>query len=296
MRPAEQGFLLLSSSLGDPDRRPLSLSQLRILGNRMENMPKPSQNRDLTAEDLLSIGYGGAQAQRILSLLEDGLQLERYLSRGKKHGCVPLTRVSSGFPKRLHERLGQESPGCLWAKGDLSLLNFPRIALVGSRDIHPENCEFAREAGAQAARQGYVLVSGNARGADRIAQDACLQNGGRVISVIADELSTKIVDERILYLSEDDFDQPFSAQRALSRNRIIHALCEKTLVAQSDLYTGGTWDGTVKNLRLGLSSVFCFHDGSVAANALAQLGAEPVILSQLKDLSGLQPCIESFLK
>ena len=296
MRPAEQGFLLLSSSLGDPDRRPLSLSQLRILGNRMENMPRPSQNRDLTAEDLLSIGYGGAQAQRILSLLEDVLQLERYLSRGKKHGCVPLTRVSSGFPKRLHERLGQESPGCLWAKGDLSLLNFPRIALVGSRDIHPENREFAREAGAQAARQGYVLVSGNARGADRIAQDACLQNGGRVISVIADELSTKIVDERILYLSEDDFDQPFSAQRALSRNRIIHALCEKTLVAQSDLYTGGTWDGTVKNLRLGLSSVFCFHDGSVAANALVQLGAEPVILSQLKDLSVLQPCIESFLK
>ena len=296
MRPAEQGFLLLTSYLGDPDRRPLSLSQLRILGNRMANMPKPSLNRELTAEDLLSIGYGGAQAQRILSLLEDGLQLERYLLKGKKHGCVPLTRVSGYYPQRLRDRLGQESPGCLWAKGDLSLLNFPRIALVGSRDIHPENREFAREAGAQAARQGYVLVSGNARGADRIAQDACLQNGGRVICVIADELSSKTTDDRILYLSEDDFDQPFSALRALSRNRIIHSLCEKTLVAQSRLHTGGTWDGTVKNLRQGLSSVFCFQDGSSAADALVQLGAEPIIRSQLKDFAALQPLIESFLK
>ena len=296
MRLAEQGFLLLTSSLGDPDRRPLSLSQLRILGNRMANMPKPSQKRDLTAEDLLSIGYGGVQAQRILSLLEDGLQLERYLLKGKKHGCVPLTRVSSGYPGRLLERLGQESPGCLWAKGDLSLLESPRIALVGSRDIRQENQKFAREAGMQAAKQGYVLVSGNARGADRIAQDACLQNGGRVICVIADELSSKTCDERILYLSEDDFDQPFSAQRALSRNRIIHGLCEKTLVAQSNLHTGGTWDGTVKNLRLCLSSVFCFQDGSGAVNSLVQLGAEPISLSQLEDFSRLQPLIGSFLK
>lgn len=296
MRPAEQGFLLLTSSLADPDRRPLSLSQLRILGNRMANMPKPSQQRELTAEDLLSIGYGQSQAQRILSLLEDGLQLERYLQKGKKQGCVPMTRVSSGYPKRLRDRLGEESPGCLWAKGDLSLLECPRIALVGSRDIRQENREFAREAGVQAARQGYVLVSGNARGADRIAQDACLQNGGRVISVIADELSSKTCDDRILFLSEDDFDQPFSAQRALSRNRIIHGLCEKTLVAQSDLHTGGTWDGTVKNLRLGLSNVFCFQDGSGAADALVQLGAEPIIRSQLEDFSRLQLLIESFLK
>ena len=296
MRPAEQGFLLLTSFLGDPNRRPLSLSQMRILGNRMANMQRPSQQRDLTAEDLLSIGYGGAQAQRILSLLEDSLQLERYLLKGKKQGCVPLTRVSGGYPQRLLDALGQESPGCLWAKGDLSLLELPRIALVGSREIRQENREFAWEAGVQAARQGYVLVSGNARGTDRIAQDACLQSGGRVICVIADALSFKAADDRILYLSEDDFDQPFSAQRALSRNRIIHALCEKTLVAQADLHTGGTWDGTSKNLRLGLSNVFCFQDGSSVADALVQLGAEPIIRSQLEDFAGLQPWIESFLK
>lgn len=284
MTSVEAGFLLLTSHLGDPGRRPLTAAQLRTLSERMGNMPHPEEDRELRQEDLTALGYGADMASRIVALLDQTDLLEYCLQRGKKLGCVPISRVSGRYPAVLRNRLGADAPGCLWAKGDLSLLNTPAIALVGSRELHADNRVFAAEAGRQAALQGYTLISGNARGADRTAQEACLRHGGRVICVTADELSKRSERKRVLYLSEDDFEEPFSAQRALSRNRVIHALAEKTLVAQSGLRTGGTWDGTVKNLRFGWSPVCCFRDGSEAAGLLEQMGAEAICIEQLSDL------------
>ena len=288
MNPREKGFLLLCSSLGDPDRKVLTTAQLRTLADRSWKLDVAEPGRDLTANDLTALGYGTDMARRIVALLEQEELLEHYLARAKRLGCVPLPRVSDRYPLVLRKRLGLDSPGVLWAKGDVSLLDTPMIALVGSRDLRPENLAFAKEAGRQAALQGYTLVSGNARGADRAAQESCLAAGGRVISVVADALSQQSQRENVLYLSEEDFDQPFSAQRALSRNRCIHAFGEKTLVAQCSPGTGGTWDGTVKNLRFGWSRVFCFRDGSDAAAQLEQRGAQLITNSALAALDALQ--------
>ena len=101
-------------------------------------------------------------------------------------GCHPISRVGEEYPQSIHNRLGLDAPGCLWSRGDLELLQKPAVALVGSRDLAPDNLAFAKEVGRQAARQGYVLVSGNARGADRAAQDSCLEAGGEVIAIVAD--------------------------------------------------------------------------------------------------------------
>jgi predicted Rossmann fold nucleotide-binding protein DprA/Smf involved in DNA uptake len=175
------------------------------------------------------------------------------------------------------------------------LLNTPVVSLVGSRDLCAENKAFAMEVGRQAAIQGYTLVSGNARGADKTAQNAALAVGGRVISIVADSLEKHSLKDNILYLSEEDFDADFSAQRALSRNRCIHALGEKVLVAQASYQHGGTWDGTVKNLRFHWSEVFCFGDGSPAAELLTQMGANPINPEQLSDLKALPGAEDNFL-
>ena len=242
----------------------------------------------MTGDDLVHLGYSRAMAERVLNLLKEESQLAWYLSRGKRSGCVPVTRVTDGYPQRLREGMGLDAPGCLWAKGDISLLDKPAIALVGSRELEEKNRQFAWEAGRQAARQGYVLVSGNAKGADREAQQACLQAGGQVISVLADELAEKPLIPGILWLSEDGYDQAFSAQRALSRNRVIHCLGQVTLVAQCTLGKGGTWDGTLKNLHHGYSLVCCFDDGSAAMKELIQRGAVSVKMEQLENLAALQ--------
>lgn len=287
MTGAERGFLLLSSCLGDPERKPLTTAQLRRLSQYAGQMERPAEDRELCLEDLMAIGCGNVLGQRILELLAQTDALEYYMKKARKADCHPLTRISAGYPKVLREKLADECPGVLWAKGDLSILNGPKIAIVGSRDIGPANKAFAEEAGRQAALQGYTLISGNARGSDRTAQESCLRHGGRVISILADELARIPARDGVLYLSEDDFDAPFSAQRALSRNRVIHALADKVLVAQCSLEHGGTWDGSVKNLKHGWSSVFCFRDGSEACSRLVSMGAQPITVDALNSLDGL---------
>lgn len=287
MTPREQGFLLLTSQLGNPERKVLTQAQLRELTRRMASAPRIPENRDLELGDLLALGYGREMAMRILSLLEEQELLEYYVNRGLKAGCVPITRVSPGYPVALRQRLGGEAPGVLWAKGDLSILDTLGIALVGSRDLRLENRCFAEEAGRQAAKQGLTLVSGNARGADVTAQNACLRAGGRVISIVADSLVSHSPKHGVLYLSEDGFDEEFSAQRALSRNRCIHTMGSLVLVAQANLQKGGTWDGTSKNLRFGWNRVYCFDDGSDAVQVLEQMGATLIGMEALSDFPTL---------
>ncbi len=287
MRAVDRGFLLLCSHLGNPERDPLTTSQLRTLFDRAAQHPQETEDRLLEVSDLTSLGYSHVQAQRIISLLEDDWLLDRYLRQAQKYSCQPLCRSSRQYPSVLLDRLGADAPGCLWIKGDSALLSTPMISLVGSRDLRPDNQHFALMVGYEAARQGYTLVSGNARGADRTAQDACLQAGGRVISIVADSLHLQPSHRRITYVSEDGFNCPFSSIRALSRNRIIHCLGSRTFVAQSAQNHGGSWDGTVKNLRAGWSPVFCFQDGSESTRALAQMGANVIAEDALQDLKAL---------
>ena len=294
MNAKERGFLLLTSRLGDPTRKPLTVAQFRTLANRVRTMEKPVHPRELTGGDLVALGYDRETARQILQLLQQEELLDRYVKQGLRHSCIPITRVSDAYPPAVRQRLGLDAPGCLWAKGNVALLSTQMIALVGSRDLREENRAFAESVGTEAAKQGITLVSGNARGADRVAQQACLDAGGNVISVVADELKREPVSERILYLSEEGFDLPFSGPRALSRNRVIHALGYLTLVAQCDLGIGGTWDGTIKNLRQRISPVFCFNDESPASRELEQLGATLVIPQQLSDLAALRGNMDKF--
>lgn len=288
MKPAEQGFLLLTSHLGDLYRPVLTVAQMRVLTECVRTSEIPREDRPIVAEDLMALGYNRPSAERVMMLLSETERLQWYVHKGSQADCAPISRITQDYPLLLRMRLSLNSPGVLWAKGDRTLLGKPAIALVGSRELRPENVAFAREAGRQAALQGYVLVSGNARGADREAQESCLAHGGRVISIVADSLLKQPQRERVLYLSEDSYDLPFSTFRALSRNRLIHCMGRLTLVAQCRKETGGSWSGSVENLRDHWSPLFCFDDGSEAAYALLQRGATPVNCDQLKDLDTLQ--------
>ena len=284
MRPAERGFLLLTSPLGDPLRKTMTPAAMRRLKQRLKENPVSDPHRQMVPEDLIRLGYPPAEAEHILGLLSEEERLLDYLHPALRQGIHVLTWITEGYPQAVLQALKAESPGTLWARGDLSLLGKSCVSLVGSRDLRPENARFAAAVGHWAAKNGYVLVSGNARGADRTAQNACLEAGGAVISVVADELVGKYIPARMLLLSEDGYELPFCAQRALSRNRVIHALGTYTFVAQASFHKGGTWKGTVQNLRQGYSPVFCFDDGSAAAAELIRQGAKAITLDGLTKL------------
>ena len=209
----------------------------------------------------MKLGYDTPVAERIYGLLCDTNRLREYLRRAAECDCFPITRLNPLYPVSVRRRLGLDAPGVLWAKGDVTLLGKPAVAVIGSRDLREENRLFAEKAGRQIAKQGYVLVSGNANGADITAQNACLEAGGAVISIVADSLQKQPLTERVLYLSLDDFDRSFSPQRALHRNHVIHTLASVTIAAQCTLGKGGTWDGILTNLKRGWTPVCVLDDG-----------------------------------
>lgn len=284
MNSREKGFLLLSSHLGDPQRRPLTVPQLRELERCVLRSEKPDRDRELLSEDLVALGCNGDIAERVLALLSDEPRLDAYLQKGREVGCVPLTRASDKYPLRMRKCLDLDAPGCIWLKGNMDLLNRPAVALVGSRNLSAQNEQFARRVGLMAAQYGLVLISGNARGADSVTQESCLGAGGCVISVVADCLSSKHPTERVLFIGEDGFDLPFTNQRALSRNRLIHTMAQTVFVAQCSNGTGGTWDGTCRNLRSQWSHVCCMADGSAATAKLYKMGARLSTVSRLHEI------------
>ena len=294
MTAAEEGVLLLCCLLGDTGSRPLTMAQFRELGQRVRACrPAGDPLADLSASLLHQLGYDDAQASRILGLLERQDRLTAYLAQGERHGIAPIVRTSSAYPIRLSQKLGLSVTPVLFAMGDASLLDRPSVAVVGSRKLLPENEAFARSVGRMAAGEGLVLVSGNAPGADQTAQNACLEAGGACIVFAADRLMDHVPHPRILYISEDGYDLPFSPARALHRNALIHIQGDRAIAVQCTYGSGGTWQGCLENLRKNWSSLFVFDDGSPAMHTLIEQGAAGV--TSLTCIRDLRPMQASFL-
>ena len=289
MTAAETGLLLLCCALPEAEDRPLTMAQFQELAKRARALGPGGEDplRELTEHDLARLGYAQGQCARIVRLLSRNTQLERYLRAAEQHGIVPITRLSPRYPARLRQTLGQRCPAVLFAKGEAELLSARCISVVGSRELSGEGRAFAAEAGRRIAAEGFALCSGGAAGADRAAQDACLAHGGSAVIFPAGRLTDCPAQEHVLYLAEQAYDAPFSTPRALGRNYLIHAMGEKTLVAQCRAGSGGTWDGTTENLKHGWSPVFVHDDGTPGAGALIERGAAAV--RALGRLDELQP-------
>lgn len=272
----------------------LSLAQARELSRRARaaGIGEEDPFRDVTVKDVRRLGYSEYEAGHIVSLLGRERQLDGYLLAAEKAGVTVITRLDNRFPRKLREQLGARCPAALFCRGDLRLLQRPCISVVGSRHLAQPGAQFAAQAGRLAAREGFTLCSGDAMGADRTAQEACLRGGGSVLIFPATELVYCPVRENVLYAAEGGFELGFSAQRALGRNRFIHAMGEKTLVAQTGFGKGGTWNGSLDNLQHEYSPLFVFDDGSEGARALCARGATPV--QALTSLQALTPAQLSF--
>lgn len=278
MNVREWGVALLCACIPGDEVLPLSLAQLRTLGTRVRAVGRPEQPaRELGGDDLMRMGYSRPEAERICALLARENRLGRYLDDARARGIYPLTRLSPEYPDRIRRLLGMNAPPILFAAGDAALFSRPAVSVVGSRGLHEPGATFCRRIGALAAKEGVVLVSGNAVGADQAAQDACLAAGGSVVAFVADALTRHLPEiDRLLAVSVGGYDLPFSNSRALYRNHLIHTLGSKTFVAQCDSPRGGTWEGTTENLSRGWSEVYVCDDGSETMQTLRAHGATPI--------------------
>lgn len=269
MRSAENGMLLLTCALGQ-NVKPLTATEYSVLMQRMAMGPGDGPDGQKDAAFFRGLGYPPEAASRLERLLDRQEVLEGYLAAEPQVRVV--TRLSEGFPQQLRV-LGKECPTALFCIGDVSLLCRPGVALVGSRRLNDHGRRFAEHLGRLAAKEGYVLISGGAEGADRAAQEACLAAGGAVICVVPDRLTDHISRENVLFCSMNGYDCPFSSWRALARNHVIHALGEAAFVAQCSAQKGGTWAGATDNLRRKLSDLYIWWEDCEGMRGLSDLGA-----------------------
>lgn len=278
MNVLERGMLLLCCALPGSEVKPLTSAEFMRLERALF---EKSGVGEVTVAALSAEGIERSEAERICALLDRETLLDAYLARARQLGIGVLTRLNPAYPQVLLQKLRRSAPPVLFYKGKTELLQNRCVSLVGSRRLAPMGEAFARRVGALAATEGLTLVSGGAAGADLAAQQACRALEGSVIVFAADRLMEHAEQKQVIFCSEEGFDVPFSTPRAHSRNRLIHAMGERTFVAQCTHGHGGTWAGTVENLKKGLSPVYCHADGSAAAQALCELGAEALSYDDL---------------
>ncbi len=148
----------------------------------------------------------------------------------------------------------------LHAIGNLELLSKPGIGICGSRNASDPALEWAYLLGQEAARRGLIIVSGYARGVDRQAHKVALAGGGSTIAVLPEGIERFRVrrdlaglvamNHNFLAVSMFEPGAPWTAWRAMTRNRLIVALSESLVVVEAQ-ESGGTIDAARKCIKQG---------------------------------------------
>jgi len=217
----------------------------------------------------------------------------RVAAHAEQLGGVVLMPGAKRFPAMLSEIPG--APTLLFALGDLSLLDAPAVAIVGSRTHTRYGAEACRLFAAGAGRAGLVVVSGMARGLDALAHTACLDAEGRTVGVLGNGLGVvypsanralydRMAQEGCLVTEFPPGDKP-SAGSFPRRNRLISGLARTTLVIEAGKRSGAliTADCALEQGREVLAVPGPITSpASSGCNRLIQMGAKPAL--GLRDL------------
>jgi len=195
--------------------------------------------------------------ERIEGLMGRGSALALAMEKWLRAGLWVMTRSDPDYPKRLKKRLRTDSPAILFGCGNRALLNTCGLAVVGSRNATAQDLAYSRDLGVLAARNGYSIVSGGARGVDEAAMLGALEAEGTVIGVLANNLlracSTVryrkyLVANNLVLISTFYPEAGFNAGNAMQRNKYIYCLSDAAMVVHSG-EKGGTWSGALENVK-----------------------------------------------
>ncbi len=161
-------------------------------------------------------------------------------------GAFLLTPEDSDWPIRVDDL--ESPPIALIVKGRRDLFTNPSLAIVGTRNPTPYGTRIAGDFAAGFVDREWDIVSGGAYGIDSAAHRGALVAEGRTIAVIASGIDTpypsgnsRLFDEICengAIISEVALGVPALPHRFLTRNRIIAALSQSTLVVEAAFRSG----------------------------------------------------------
>jgi DNA processing protein len=280
---------------------PFTLTEWNKLARQIHDSPlkQPAALHGRTADELAKdLAILPGDAARIVQLLDRSgrlaLELEGLFSRG----LWAVTRVDELYPKKLRDSLRHQAPTVLFGAGDPQLLGRGGVAVIGSRNIDEAGTAFAQEVGRKTAAARLPVISGGARGTDRLAMGAALEAGSKAVGVLADSLERTVrqpdlrqmlLDGQLVLLTPYAPTAGFSVGAAMGRNKVIYGLADFAVVVSSDFQTGGTWAGAVEALKAGWCPVFARDGANVPKGnrELLKLGAVPLPEGELAQISDL---------
>jgi DNA processing protein len=211
-----------------------------------------------------------------------------------------IRRGQAGWPA-CFETLG-DAPAAIFVRGDVTLLGARAIAVVGTRECSGEGWDWTHAAAGRLAEEGFVVVSGLARGIDAAAHRGALDASGDTVCVlgcgpdVAYPEENRELLERVAaagcVVSEHAPGTPPRPWYFPRRNRLLAALSEAVVVVESRLRSGAL---VTARLALDLGKEVFVVPGwptsplSAGPLALLRDGARPIRSAEdlLEDLGGI---------
>jgi len=172
---------------------------------------------------------------------------EKVIRECEQYNIEILPLFSEKFPKQL--KILFDTPLNLFLQGDMSLLCSKKVAIVGSRKSDENSKEWAYEWTQKISEAGFTIVSGGAEGIDYQAHRACLDAGGKTISVVGTGLLNmypekhldlfREIKERGLLITENLPTFKGGRIALLRRNRITSGISD-AIVSVTSSSNGGS--------------------------------------------------------
>jgi predicted Rossmann fold nucleotide-binding protein DprA/Smf involved in DNA uptake len=261
-RPSSLAALLLCQRLQQTPAAPLKSSEYWAL---LEAVGDPAALLGLNATTIAGrFGIGTPLAERVATLLAAATGFALRLEEAEQQGLRMVVSVDDSYPQVLIDRLGRRAPPLLYLVGDPALLQVDQLGIVGSREVGEETATVTRHAAMAAVEAGLAVVSGAAKGVDRLAMGAALEAGGTAVGVLAEslvrmtrdpEVRRAVTDGRLCLCTPYKPTAPFSVANAMGRNKLIYALSKATLVVAAAAEAGGSWSGAVEAIRQATAPV-----------------------------------------
>src|SRR3954469_11271144 len=160
--------------------------------------------------------------------------------KGGSMSILIVARGSDGYPRALEDLPTPPDP--VYLLGRQSVLEGPRVSIVGTREPTPYGIKTARLIATAFARAGVCIVSGMARGIDAVAHRSALEHGAPTVAVLGTGIDVpypvghaelhRVIAESGLVISESGPGSHAHIGAFPKRNRIIAALSPVTIVVE----------------------------------------------------------------
>ncbi len=206
----------------------------------------------------------------------------------QKRGIQVFTWEDEGYPSRLREI--DQPPPVLYVRGSFKVEDEWSVAMVGTRRVTPYGWQVADELGMFLANHGLTVISGLARGVDRVSHEAALKANGRTIAVLGSGVDRiyppehqNLAEKIIAHGAVISDYPPGTAPDGVNfppRNRIISGLARAVVVVEAGDESGALITATFaaeqgREVFAVPGSIYALQ--SKGTNRLIRDGAHPLI-------------------